>query len=82
MKRRFSPNGPRQRRSKKDGRLTVLKRTYRKNGQRISASFVNEVLIDFAITPQESANQPYVSGVKSGTVSGMSPWCLGTARVS
>ena len=36
----------------KEGRLTVLKRTYRKDGQTISASFVNEVLIDFAITPQ------------------------------
>jgi len=36
----------------KEGRLTVLKRTYRKDGQKISASFVNEVLIDFAITPQ------------------------------
>jgi hypothetical protein len=35
----------------KEGRLTVLKRTYRKDGQKISASFVNEVLIDFAITP-------------------------------
>ena len=36
----------------KEGMLTVLKRTYRKDGQKISASFVNEVLIDFAITPQ------------------------------
>jgi hypothetical protein len=36
----------------KEGRLTVLKRTYRKDGQKVSASFVNEVLIDFAITPQ------------------------------
>ena len=36
----------------KEGRLTVLKRTYRKDGQKISASFVNEVLIDFAIVPQ------------------------------
>jgi hypothetical protein len=36
----------------KEGRLTVLKRTYRKDGQKISASFVNEVLIDFAISPQ------------------------------
>ena len=36
----------------KEGRLTVLKRTYRKDGQKISASFVNDVLIDFAITPQ------------------------------
>ena len=35
----------------KEGTLTVLKRTYRKDGQKISASFVNEVLIDFAITP-------------------------------
>ena len=36
----------------KEGRLTVLNRTYRKDGQRVSASFVNGVLIDFAITPQ------------------------------
>ena len=37
---------------KKEGTLTVLKRAYRKDGQKISASFVNGVLIDFAITPQ------------------------------
>ena len=37
---------------KKEGRLTVLERTYRKDGQKITASFVNGVLIDFAITPQ------------------------------
>lgn len=36
----------------KEGTLTVLKRAYRKDGQKISASFVNGVLIDFAITPQ------------------------------
>lgn len=36
----------------KEGSLTVVKRTYRKDGQKISASFVNGVLIDFAITPQ------------------------------
>jgi len=36
----------------KEGTLTVLKRTYRKDGQKISASFVNGVLIDFSITPQ------------------------------
>ena len=36
----------------KEGTLTVLKRTYRKDGQRVAASFVNGVLIDFAITPQ------------------------------
>lgn len=35
----------------KEGTLTVLKRTYRKDGQRIDASFVNGVLIDFAIKP-------------------------------
>ena len=35
----------------KEGTLTVLNRTYRKDGQKISASFVNGVLIDFAITP-------------------------------
>ena len=37
---------------KKEGTLTVLKRTYRKDGQNVLASFVNGVLIDFAITPQ------------------------------
>jgi hypothetical protein len=36
----------------KEGTLMVLKRAYRKDGQKISASFVNGVLIDFAITPQ------------------------------
>ena len=36
----------------KEGRLAVLNRTYKKDGQKISASFVNGVLIDFAITPQ------------------------------
>ena len=36
----------------KEGSLTVLKRTYRKDGQRVAASFVNGVMIDFAITPQ------------------------------
>ena len=35
----------------KEGTLIVLKRTYRKDGQRIEASFVNGVLIDFAIKP-------------------------------
>jgi hypothetical protein len=35
----------------KEGSLTVVKRTYRKDGQKISASFVNGVLIDFAISP-------------------------------
>ena len=35
----------------KEGKLTVLKRTYRKDGQKISASFVNEVLVELAITP-------------------------------
>ena len=37
---------------KKEGRLTVLERTYRKDGQRVAASFVNGVMIDFAITPE------------------------------
>jgi len=37
---------------RKEGTLTVLKRTYRKDGQKILASFVNGVLIDFSITPQ------------------------------
>ena len=36
---------------RKEGTLTVLKRTYRKDGQKILASFVNGVLIDFSITP-------------------------------
>lgn len=36
----------------KEGRLTVLERTYRRDGQKVVASFVNGVLIDFAITPQ------------------------------
>jgi len=36
----------------KEGTLAVLKRAYRKDGQKVSASFVNGVLIDFAITPQ------------------------------
>ena len=36
----------------KEGTLTVLKRAYRKDGQKIATSFVNGVLIDFAITPQ------------------------------
>ena len=35
----------------KEGTLTVLKRTYRKDGQKVSASFVNGVLIDFTISP-------------------------------
>ena len=34
---------------KKEGRLTVLERSYRKHGQRIDASFVNGVLIDYTI---------------------------------
>jgi hypothetical protein len=37
---------------KKEGTLTVLRRAYRKDGQKILASFVNGVLIDFSITPQ------------------------------
>jgi hypothetical protein len=37
---------------KKEGTLTVVRRAYRKDGQKILASFVNGVLIDFAITPQ------------------------------
>lgn len=36
----------------KEGRLTVVKRTYRRDGQNVSSSFVNGVMIDFAITPQ------------------------------
>ena len=37
---------------KKEGTLTVLRRSYRKDGQKVLASFVNGVLIDFSITPQ------------------------------
>ena len=37
---------------KKEGRLTVLERTYRKDGQLVAASFVNGVMIDFAIKPE------------------------------
>lgn len=36
----------------KEGKLTVLERTYRREGQRIAASFVNGVMIDFATTPE------------------------------
>jgi len=36
----------------KEGTLTVLKRTYRKDGQRIDASFINGVLIDYTIRSQ------------------------------
>ena len=36
----------------KEGTLTVLKRAYRKDGQRIDASFVNGVLIDYTIRSQ------------------------------
>jgi hypothetical protein len=37
---------------KKEGRLTVVERSYRKDGQRIDASFVNGVLIDYTIRAQ------------------------------
>lgn len=36
----------------KEGSLTVLKRTYKKDGMLVTARFVNDVMIDFAITPQ------------------------------
>lgn len=36
----------------KEGTLLVLKRTYRKDGMLVTARFVNDVMIDFAITPQ------------------------------
>ena len=36
----------------KEGTLTVLKRQYRKDGQRIDASFINGVLIDYTIRAQ------------------------------
>lgn len=36
----------------KEGSLTVLRRTYRKNGMRVAASFVNDVLIDWTITSE------------------------------
>ena len=36
----------------KEGTLLVLVRTYQKDGMKISTRFVNDVLIDFSITPQ------------------------------
>ncbi|MFN8580460.1 MAG: hypothetical protein U0163_05705 [Gemmatimonadaceae bacterium] len=36
----------------KEGTLTVLHRNYRKDGMKIVARFVNDVLIDFTISPQ------------------------------
>ncbi len=36
----------------KEGTLLVLVRTYRKDGMKISTKFVNDVLIDFSISPQ------------------------------
>lgn len=36
----------------KEGTLSVLHRTYRKDGMKVTARFVNDVLIDFTITPQ------------------------------
>ena len=36
----------------KEGTLLVLKRTYKKDGMLVTARFVNDVMIDFAITPQ------------------------------
>lgn len=36
----------------KEGTLLVLLRTYRKDGMKISTKFVNDVLVDFSITPQ------------------------------
>jgi hypothetical protein len=36
----------------KDGSMTVTKRTYRREGKQVVASFVSGVLVDFAITPQ------------------------------
>lgn len=35
----------------KEGSMTVVRRTYRKDGMKVSASFVSGVLIDFAVTP-------------------------------
>ncbi len=35
----------------KEGTLLVLKRTYKKDGMLVTARFVNDVMIDFAITP-------------------------------
>jgi hypothetical protein len=36
----------------RQGTLTVLKRSYLSGGMRVATSFVNDVLIDFAISPQ------------------------------
>jgi len=36
----------------KDGSMTVMKRTYKRDGMQVVASFVSGVLVDFAITPQ------------------------------
>jgi hypothetical protein len=36
----------------RQGTLTVLKRRYASGGMKVAASFVNDVLIDFAISPQ------------------------------
>jgi hypothetical protein len=36
----------------KEGSLTVMKRTYKHDGMKVVASFIGEVLTDFAITPQ------------------------------
>jgi hypothetical protein len=35
----------------KEGSVSVMKRTYHHSGMKVSASFVSEVLVDFAITP-------------------------------
>lgn len=36
----------------KEGTMLVMKRTYKKDGMLVTAKFVSDVLIDFAITPQ------------------------------
>jgi hypothetical protein len=36
----------------KEGSLTVLKRTYKKDGMLVTARFINDVMFDFTISPQ------------------------------
>jgi hypothetical protein len=36
----------------REGALTVMKRSYVLEGRRVSASFVNDVLIEYLIAPQ------------------------------
>jgi hypothetical protein len=36
----------------KEGMLTLMKRNYNHDGKKVTASFVNGVLIDYSISPQ------------------------------